>query len=191
MKNSEKLIDLVKTRSKAKTSADLARILNVKPTTVSSWKHGRSKPDTETIAKMCELAEEPLNVWLPTIQAERETSDSARNAWLKVAATAAAFVLVTDPFGRLYVYMPAHSDNGQAIHYANLIAVLAAIMAGLVAERRINAWSDFGKRNTGHSRGPRSSRRMGAGSNSRNCGKSSERNRRTTRTWSTRGKDGG
>ncbi|WP_126537674.1 DUF3693 domain-containing protein [Aerosticca soli] len=70
-----------------------AESLNITRATISGWRHGKSHPDAESVARMCEVTGEPLAKWLPLIEAERARSPEARKVWLRLAQMAAAMAL--------------------------------------------------------------------------------------------------
>jgi transcriptional regulator with XRE-family HTH domain len=90
-----KLLDKYAKSCSIAQDKDLAAKLRVTKAAVSGWRHGKSHPDAESIAKMCEATGEPLAHWLPLIEADRARTPEGRKVWLRLAhlATAATVVL--------------------------------------------------------------------------------------------------
>lgn len=75
------------------TASGLAAALNVKPSAVSNWKHGRALPDEVSCAKIAELTSEPLARVLGIVGERRAISREAKAVWRRLATAAAVATL--------------------------------------------------------------------------------------------------
>lgn len=79
---------------------EIAARLHVRPSSISNWRHGTSKPEPESIEKMADAIGEPIGKWLAAIEAERARTAEAKRVWLRLAAalgTTAAVALTATP----------------------------------------------------------------------------------------------
>ena len=119
-------LDLLDRYKKAKgIAADnaAAEALGITRATVSGWRHEKSHPDAESVARMCEATGENVAHWLPLIEAARARTPEARKVWLRLAQMAAAITLAVG-------LHPAHAEAAKrlesvvsaapSIHYAQL-----------------------------------------------------------------------
>lgn len=98
-----KLLDKFALACSIKQDKDLAAKLRVTKATVSGWRHAKSHPDAESVARMCEATGESVAHWLPLIEAERARNPEARKVWLRLAQMAAAVTLAVG-------LHPAHAE---------------------------------------------------------------------------------
>jgi transcriptional regulator with XRE-family HTH domain len=94
MNNSNRLLEIYMQRLSLRTLNDAASKLGVTRPAVSNWKAGTSHPNAEAIESMCKATGEPLNRWLPLIEADRCRTPGDRKAWLRLAQAAAAFAMI-------------------------------------------------------------------------------------------------
>ena len=99
-----KLLDKFALACSIKQDKDLAAKLRVTKATVSGWRHAKSHPDAESVARMCEATGESVAHWLPLIEAERARNPEARKVWLRLAQMAAAIALTVG-------LHPAHAET--------------------------------------------------------------------------------
>lgn len=93
MHSSLKLLDKYAETCGLKKGQDLAARLRVTSAAVSGWRHGKSQPDAESVARMCDATGESLAYWLPLIEAERARNPEAKRVWLRLAQAAAVITL--------------------------------------------------------------------------------------------------
>lgn len=89
MQTVDTLLDQVKTRHGIKSDYKLAQFLKVTQNTVANYRHGRSRPDDITLARLAELAGVPaedIDLLAVQLQAERASTDQARELWSRIAA---------------------------------------------------------------------------------------------------------
>lgn len=94
MNNSNRLLDIYMQKLSLRTLNDAASKLGVTRPAVSNWKAGTSHPNAEAIETMCKATGEPLNRWLPLIEADRCRTPGDRKAWLRLAQAAAALAMI-------------------------------------------------------------------------------------------------
>ena len=94
MNNSNRLLEIYMQRLSLRTLNDAASKLGVTRPAVSNWKAGTSHPNAEAIESMCKATGEPLNRWLPLIEADRCRTPGDRKAWLRLAQAAAALAVI-------------------------------------------------------------------------------------------------
>ena len=90
-------LDAVKKAAHLRSDYALAKFLQVKQPTVSSYRRGRSLPDDTVCERIAAALDVPVERLIATMEAER-TKDARRRAmWLKMAKAAAvvAFVVVS------------------------------------------------------------------------------------------------
>lgn len=102
-----KLLDKYAQACSIAMDKDLAAKLRITKATVSGWRHGKSHPDAESVARMCEATGDSVAHWLPLIEAERARNPEARKVWLRLAQMAAGIALTVG----LY---PAHAEASMA-----------------------------------------------------------------------------
>lgn len=112
---------------KAKSiAADNAAALELGLTraTVSGWRHGKSHPDAESVARMCDATGDSIAHWLPLIEADRARSPEAKKVWLRLAQAAAAVTLAIGiaPSHASTVHAAAEPTNG--LHSYTLCEIL-------------------------------------------------------------------
>lgn len=97
-----------------------ATALGVQRSAVSKWRVGEGHAGPAAVMQMCDKTGEPLNKWLPRIEAERAKGDD-KKAWLKLLHAAAAlatvyllFRLDVQTIGEIMAFAPFAS-----IHYAH------------------------------------------------------------------------
>lgn len=88
------ILDKAKKAVNAKSDADLARSLGVTRASVSNWRTGRNYPDTVQCATLAGLSGEPLAKVLGMVGAARAISRDEKAVWQRLAASAAALVLL-------------------------------------------------------------------------------------------------
>jgi plasmid maintenance system antidote protein VapI len=97
-------------------SAELARRLQVKPSSISNYKHKRSHLDDDTAIKLGELIGiDPLKI-IADQNAERAKTDRARTFWKRIGA-AAAVILATAIGGLTPRHSAACGTSGDATGY--------------------------------------------------------------------------
>lgn len=97
-------LDKVKKALSLRSDADIARLFEVTPQTVSLWRAGDAYPDEDKIAQMANMAKEDDGAWLIQVRAER-TEGPAKKAWKHAlerlspaAAAVGMFLLCAIPF---------------------------------------------------------------------------------------------
>lgn len=104
MNASLELLDRYKKAKGIAADNAAAEALGITRATVSGWRHEKSHPDAESVARMCETTGENVAHWLPLIEAARARTPEARKVWLRLAQMAAAVALTVG----LY---PAHAET--------------------------------------------------------------------------------
>ena len=103
MNASLQLLDRFKRAKGLAADNAAAEALGITRATVSGWRHEKSHPDAESVARMCEATGDSLAHWLPLIEAERARNPEARKVWLRLAQMAAAVTLAVG-------LHPAHAE---------------------------------------------------------------------------------
>ncbi len=88
MQTIDTLLDQVKAKHGIKSDYKLAPFLGVTQNTVANWRHARSRPDDNTLARMADLAGvDPITVEVLAVQfqAERSQSEDVRKMWQSIA----------------------------------------------------------------------------------------------------------
>lgn len=94
MSNVAVLLDKAKITLKASSDAELARHLGVTRASVSNWRTGRNLPDVVQCATLAGLTGEPLARVLGIVGEARAISREEKAVWHKLAASAAAVILL-------------------------------------------------------------------------------------------------
>lgn len=98
MKSVAELLDAIKERRNLDTDSALAKALGVSRQTVNNWRQGRNTPDPVACATIAGLTGEPLALVLGIAGEQRAISREEKAVWRKLAATAAALmILLTFP----------------------------------------------------------------------------------------------
>ena len=96
MSKTLELLDSYKKASGIKSDNAAALALGVTRSSVSAWRHGKNRPDPETVESMARAAGLNPARWVPLIEAERAHSPAARATWLRLAGAAClCFTLLT------------------------------------------------------------------------------------------------
>lgn len=103
MQSVNKLLDKYAQTCYAKKDKEIAERLHVRPSSISNWRHGTSKPEADSIEKMAEAIGEPVGPWLASIEAERARTPGAKRVWLRLAATLGTTLAVA------MIALPAHA----------------------------------------------------------------------------------
>ncbi len=88
MQTVDGLIDAVKSRHGLSSDYKLAKFLKMTPNTIANYRHGRSRPDDKTLARLADLGNiDPMEIDLlaAQLQAERATNDDAKLLWQRIA----------------------------------------------------------------------------------------------------------
>ncbi len=118
MKELNNLLDKIKeTRSLASDNA-LAAALGVKRQTVSNWRKGHNYPDAVACATIAGLTGEPLARVLGIVGEARAISREEKTVWRRLAASAAAVLVLIGSSGMTTESAAKESDAN--IHYAKL-----------------------------------------------------------------------
>lgn len=104
------ILDLAKKRQGIRTDMALAEALDVSRSAVSSWRKGVQLPDAVRCAALAGLTGEPLARVLGIVGEARAISREEKSVWRKLAASAAAVVLMlaATPLAA----PPAHAAQG-------------------------------------------------------------------------------
>jgi transcriptional regulator with XRE-family HTH domain len=118
MSHTVELLDRYKKAAGLKSDNAAALTLGVTRSSVSAWRHGKNRPEPETVEAMARAAGLSAAKWVPLIEAERAKTQEARATWLRIAGTAASVLLVLG--GLLHQsataqVQPSH-DKAQTIH---------------------------------------------------------------------------
>jgi transcriptional regulator with XRE-family HTH domain len=96
LRTTNDFLDAVKSLKKIESDYALAKFLDVKPNTVSTYRHGKSFLDDEVCFRVADALGMPAEYVTACIHAERAKTDRARTVWTHVAAafgTAAVLLL--------------------------------------------------------------------------------------------------
>jgi transcriptional regulator with XRE-family HTH domain len=119
MNNSNRLIDLYMQKLSLHTLNEVATKLGVTRPAVSNWRAGTSHPNAAAIEAMCKATSEPVQRWLPLIEADRCRTDSDRKVWLRLAQAAAAIALMVclhKSDGHKYIAMLFATHNSGTLY---------------------------------------------------------------------------
>jgi transcriptional regulator with XRE-family HTH domain len=151
MSTANKLLHKYSEVCKATQDKDLASRLRVTKSAVSNWRHGRAQPNAEAVERMCEATAEPLEKWLPLIEAERARTAGDRRVWLRLAQGAASLAAVAialrwsdDPHAAAALLSPLYIMRNIAVF---LIPGIAAWT--VLKHQGAKACADSGMRKTG------------------------------------------
>lgn len=88
MQTVDGLLDAVKTRHGISSDYKLAQFLKMTQNSISNYRHGRSRPDDKTLAKLAKLGNidlSEIDLLAAQLQAERATNDDAKLLWQRIA----------------------------------------------------------------------------------------------------------
>lgn len=133
MQTVDKLLDAVKKQHAIKSDYKLAQFLELTQNTIANYRHGRSRPDDKTLARLADLGgvnPAEIDVLAAQLQAERATNEDARMMWKRIAqrlqagavhvAVLVAVSLVgftSTPNAGAEVLPPAAGLNSQSVYY--------------------------------------------------------------------------
>jgi len=103
MNTANKLLDKYRQVCLLKSDNAAAIALGIERATVSGWRHGKSKPEADTVAKMATAINEPVGPWLAQIESERARTPAAAKVWLRLAATLGTALAVA------VIALPSHA----------------------------------------------------------------------------------
>ena len=105
MNTANKLLDKYRQVCLLKSDNAAAIALGIERATVSGWRHGKSKPEADTVAKMATAINEPVGPWLAQIESERARTPAAAKVWLRLAATLGTALAVA------VIALPSHATT--------------------------------------------------------------------------------
>lgn len=123
-------LDLLDRYKKAKNVGSdnaAAEALGITRATVSGWRHEKSHPDAESVARMCEATGENVAHWLPLIEAARARTPEARKVWLRLAQMAAAVALTV---GVATPPSTAHAETQNRAHNSGTLYIMSNYEGG-------------------------------------------------------------
>ena len=88
MQTVDGLLDAVKRRHAISSDYKLAQFLKMTQHTIANYRHGRSRPDDKTLARLAELGDinpAEIDLLAAQLQAERATNEHAKQLWLRIA----------------------------------------------------------------------------------------------------------
>lgn len=88
------LLDKIKETRSLSSDAALARVLDVKPQTMSNWRKAHNLPDAVACARIAELSGEPLARVLGVVGEARALSREEKAVWRRLAQAAAVVLMV-------------------------------------------------------------------------------------------------
>ena len=100
-----KLLDKYRETCYPPQDLQVAKNLRITHAAVSGWRHGKSKPDAESIEKMAKAIGEPVGPWLASIEAERARTPAGRQVWLRLAATLGTTLALA------VIALPSHAET--------------------------------------------------------------------------------
>ncbi len=109
MSHTVELLDRYKKAAGLKSDNAAALTLGVTRSSVSAWRHGKNRPEPETVEAMAKAAGLSAAKWVPLIEAERAKTQEARATWLRIAGTAATLLLVLG--GTLKLHAEVYSTH--------------------------------------------------------------------------------
>ena len=96
------LIERARVNAKIESDYRLAKIIGINQSAFGNYKAGRSMPNDKILSQLCALSGDDPHLMMAQIQAERASSDEARNLWQTLvkrlaggASTAVLSVLFT------------------------------------------------------------------------------------------------
>lgn len=117
MKHTVELLDRYKKAAGLKSDNAAAITLGVTRSTVSAWRHGKNRPDPETVEAMARAAGLNAAKWVPLVESERAKTQEARATWLRIAGAACMFMaLLTQSRGTASAQDCYATITQQAIH---------------------------------------------------------------------------
>lgn len=109
-----------------------AESIGVERQALNQWRKGTSYPKTEHALAICEQMQLEAGYWLVQIAADKAETEKGRRAWLRIAGTAAALLLMLG--GLLHqdaiAQVQTFNNNGQTMHMRKLRRLA----------RRMHAW---------------------------------------------------
>lgn len=101
--------------------ADLARLLGVRPSAVSNWRHARAYPDAVTCARISDVTGQPLGRVIGIVGEARALRSDEKKVWRRLATTA---ILAVSTLALMLPSTPAkaNAESSRAervIHYAH------------------------------------------------------------------------
>lgn len=87
--NVTEYLDAARARLNPATDYELARELGIEPSAISNYRHGRSKPDNDTMIGLAEILELDALHLIAEINCERAKKERERKFWKNLLSTAA------------------------------------------------------------------------------------------------------
>jgi len=115
--DTKSLIDKCKDTCSPPTYVELARRLDVKPSAVSNWTHGRAHPDAVSCAKIAEITGIPLARVLGIVGEARAISREEKAVWRRLAS-AAIVALSMLPLVTIAATNSPTLTEARSMHYA-------------------------------------------------------------------------
>jgi len=122
------LLDNLKESRSLNSDAALARLLDVKPQTMSNWRKGHNLPDTVACARIAEAAGVPLARVLGIVGEARAISREEKAVWRRLAAAAAVVLMAgiggtgaTSSAKAINVDDSMTYETFKSIHYGSIV----------------------------------------------------------------------